>query len=211
MKQPTTETASQQAADIGTPIIKALNYLYPVSDEIAAYMNSHVRLRTIRKSKYLLKSGTVCEYVYFVVKGALRGVIKDGSKEITTWITAENEFVTSITSFDLQIPALENIQALEDCELLEMSFSDFQNLYLELPEFNIIGRKLLESYYRDAEGRAYIVRLSKAEYRYNHFLKMHERLANRIPLKYIASYIGITLETLSRVRKKLSTQTKNKV
>ena len=89
MKQPTTETAQQKTAALGLPIITALNYLYPVSEEIAAYMNSHVQLRTIRKAKYLLKSGMVCNYVYFVLKGALRGVIKDGSKEITTWITAE--------------------------------------------------------------------------------------------------------------------------
>lgn len=80
-----------------------------------------------------------------------------------------------------------------------------QELYNQYPEFNITGRKILQHYYRDAEARAYIVRLTSAEKKYNHFIEKYNHLANRIPLKYIASYLGITIETLSRVRKKIST------
>jgi CRP-like cAMP-binding protein len=190
--------------NIAAPLINMLNYLHPVSAELAQYFNDHIYACNFRKGRLLLKAGENCEHIYFVKKGVLRGYAKEGSKEITTWITAENELVTSITALNLDVPALENIQALEDCDLLCMKSSDMQQLYTELPEFNTIGRKLLERYYRDAEGRAFIVRLTKAEYKYNYFLKMHGNLANRVPLKYIASYIGMTLETLSRVRKKIS-------
>lgn len=190
--------------NISAPIVHILNYLHPVNPRIIEYFNKHIYPCNFRKGKLLLKAGEKCDHVYFILKGAIRGFVKEGGREITTWITAENEFVTSITSYDLDTPAIENMQALEDCQMLCMKFADMQELYEIEPEFNIHGRKLLQRYYRDAEGRAFIVRLTKAEYKYNYFLKMHGGLANRVPLKYIASYIGITLETLSRVRKKIS-------
>ena len=99
---------------------------------------------------------------------------------------------------------MENMQAIENCELLALTWSDFQNLYIRFPEFNTVARKLLQKYYQDAEGRAFIARITNAENKYRLFLTSYGHLANRIPLKYIASFLGITLETLSRVRKKLS-------
>jgi CRP-like cAMP-binding protein len=96
------------------------------------------------------------------------------------------------------------MQAIENCEMLALTYSDFQDLYIKFPEFNIVARKLLQKYYQDAERRAFIARVTKAEKKYRLFLTRYGHLANRIPLKYIASFLGITLETLSRVRKKLS-------
>jgi CRP-like cAMP-binding protein len=185
-------------------LIAVLNYFNPVSDGITAYFEKHVIPLRLQKGDMLLQAGTVCEHFYFIKSGAVRGFMIVDQKDITTWITVENELVTSITSLDLEIPALENIQAIEDCELLALKNTDMQKLYQQFPEFNITGRKLLQQYYRDAEGRAYIVRLSSAEDKYNYFIDKYNHLSNRIPLKYIASYIGITVETLSRVRKKLS-------
>jgi CRP-like cAMP-binding protein len=112
--------------------------------------------------------------------------------------------VTSIFSLDNPAQSIENIQALENCELLALSFDSLNELYIRFPEFNLIARKLLQRYYADAERRAFIARLTKAENKYRHFLLLHQPLANRIPLKYIASYLGMTLETLSRVRKKFT-------
>ena len=98
------------------------------------------------------------------------------------------------------------MQALEDCEMLTLTLADLENLYLQFPEFNIVTRKLLERYYQDAEGRAFIARLTNAENKYTQFLAKYGHLSNRIPLKYIASFLGMTLETLSRVRKRLSSK-----
>jgi CRP-like cAMP-binding protein len=185
-------------------VITVLRSFHPFSNQVAEYLQQHTFSCSFGKGKLLLKAGNISSYVYFIKKGMVRGFVKEDNKEITTWITAENEMVTSITSFDLQTPALENMQAIEDCDLIGMSFDDLQNLYITFPEFNIVGRKLLEHYYRDAEGRAFISRLTNAESKYTHFLTMHSHLANRAPLKYIASYLGIAEETLSRVRKKIS-------
>ena len=189
-------------------VIETLDYFYPLSEGIKDYFRRHSYSCSFRKGKLLLKAGQLCEHIYFIKKGAVRGFIKEGTKDITTWITAENEVVSSISALDERQPAMENMQAIENCELIALTWADFQNLYIKFPEFNIVARKVLQKYYQDAEGRAFIARLTKAENKYRVFITRYGHLANRIPLKYIASFLGITLETLSRVRKRLSLKRK---
>ncbi|MES2431475.1 MAG: Crp/Fnr family transcriptional regulator [Bacteroidota bacterium] len=184
------------------PLLQMVNYFHPVSKKIQQYVTEHCYPYTIKRGKTLLKAGEICKNIYFINKGVLRGFIKEERKDITTWITIENEMVTAISSFNLQVPAIETIQALEDCELFGMSYTDLQNLYTQFPEYNIVGRKVYEKYYLDAEIRALIARINKAEKKYDYFLKVHHSLANRVPLKFIASYLGMSLETLSRIRSK---------
>lgn len=196
---------SPSAPDI-TPLLTVLNYFHPLTPEMESFLKAHVTAMSVRKRKLLLKEGNHCEHVYFIVKGAVRGFTREGQKDITTWIVVENELVSSILSLNRQEPSIENIQVLENSELLVIRNEDLQRMYEEMPAFNYVARKLLQHYYADAERRAFIARLTKAENKYRHFLRHHEPLANRIPLKYIASYLGMTLETLSRVRKKFSSR-----
>jgi len=203
MENTSTRRKTEASATV-EPLFRALNYFHPLHEDVEEYLSNHVFPCRFSKGKLLLKAGQVCDHVYFIKKGVARGFIKEGPKDITTWITAENELVTSISGLDNNEPSLENMQAIEDCELLAISNDDVQDLYQQFPEFNIVIRKLLQQYYRDAEGRAFIVRLTSAESKYKHFLKHQSYLVNRIPLKYVASFLGITIETLSRVRKKIS-------
>lgn len=196
-------TNQKRSPDISS-VIAALEYFHPLSRGVKDYLQKHSYSCSFRKGKLLLKTGQVCEHIYFITKGAVRGFIKEGKKDITTWITVENEVVSSIYAIDSRTPAMENMQAIENCELIALTYDDFQNLYIEFPEFNIVARKVLQKYYQDAEGRAFIARLTKAENKYRLFIMRYGHLVNRIPLKYIASFLGVTLETLSRVRKKLS-------
>lgn len=185
-----------------TALIQGLSYFHPVSEEVREYFEQHTFPCTVKKNELLLKAGAICNYIYFIKEGILRGFIREGEKDITTWITAENELVTAIPSLNKQCPSREYIQAVEDCELLAMSYADLETLYEVHWEFNIVGRKLLQKYYEDAEGRAFVVRLTTAETKYNYFLKNYQHLAYRVPVKHIASFLGITKETLSRVRQK---------
>ncbi|HLZ89605.1 MAG TPA: Crp/Fnr family transcriptional regulator [Puia sp.] len=208
MNQPEPQGSGKEHAptpDI-TPLLTVLNYFHPLTSEMEAFLRTHVTGLTVRKRKLLLKEGSFCEHVYFIVRGAVRGFTREGQKDITTWIVVENELVSSILSLNSHEPSVENIQVLENSELLVISREDLERMYRELPEFNVVARKLLQHYYADAERRAFIARLTKAENKYRHFLLHHEPLSNRIPLKYIASYLGMTLETLSRVRKKFSSR-----
>lgn len=188
------------------PLLDALHYFHPLSTAITAYLKSHTISKISAKKTLLLKPGVICQHLYFIKKGAVRGFIKDGKREITTWITVENELVTSIAGLTVQAPSREYIQCIEDCDLIALRIADLNNLYEQHPESNIVVRKLLQRYYLDAENRAFLTRLPKADMRYQHLLNTHGHLANRIPLTYIASYLGITLETLSIVRKNLSKQ-----
>ncbi len=187
-------------------VLTILNYFHPVSERIVKFLTEHAYSIFFNKGELLLEEGQVCEHIYFIRKGVVRGFIKEGKRDITTWITAEGEMVSSILSFEEKGSAIENMQAIEDCEMLVLTLVDLEKMYEEFPEFNIIGRKLLQQYYSDAEGRAFIARLTNAETKYKQFLTRYSHFANRIPLTYIASFLGITLETLSRVRRKLSTR-----
>jgi cAMP-binding proteins - catabolite gene activator and regulatory subunit of cAMP-dependent protein kinases len=187
-----------------SPFIALARNIYPISVEARDYINQKTFLYRIRKNELLVASGNVCPNIYLIRKGVLRSFVKEGIKEITTWIAGEHELVTSITSLGLQQPARENIQAIEDCELFGLSNDDLEYLYDHFPEMNYVGRKLLEKYYRDAEERAFIARLTEATAKYKHFVVTKNELLTRVPLKYIASYLGVTLETLSRIRSKLS-------
>lgn len=198
--------SAQQQSDAGSSLFNVLSAIYPVSAEAIAYAKSKIQLLQISKGSLLVQSGEHCDHLYFVNKGVLRGFVKQGVKDITTWITAENELVTSISSYYQQIPSIENIEALEDCILVSIHRDDMQYLYTNHPEVNTIVRIILEKYYQDAEERAYICRLTEATSKYHRFINTKSQLLNRIPLKYIASYLGMTLETLSRIRSRLTHQ-----
>ena len=119
----------------------------------------------------LVKSGEVCHHVFFIVKGALRGYMKEEDRDITTWISIDNEVVTSISGLNDQAPSIENIQAIEHSDLVVISHTDLETLYNDYPDFNIVGRKLLQRYYQDAERRAFIARIPGTENRYQYFVR----------------------------------------
>lgn len=188
------------------PLFQMLNTFHPVGQGVKQHLLKNVYFRNVPKGRYLLQDGEICHSLYFIKKGLLRGFIKENNKEITTWFAIENEMAAAIRSFLLQIATIENIQAVEDCELLAIDFSDLNKMYQKYPSFNIIGRKITEFHYTSADIRAYITRLHDAKKKYALFLESYSHLANRVQLTHVASFLGITIETLSRVRAKTSTR-----
>jgi CRP-like cAMP-binding protein len=190
------------------PILQVFNSFHPIGKGVERFLLKHCYCIDLTKEKYLLRNGEKCDSVYFVKKGLLRGFVKENNKEITTWFALENEMVAALTTFVMQLPAQENIQAIEDCELVALTIADLDRLYIKYPSFNVIGRKVMELYYVLAENRAYICRLHDADRKYELFLQYFSHFANRVKLTYIASFLGITIETLSRVRAKVSSRKK---
>jgi CRP-like cAMP-binding protein len=176
--------------------------MYPINDAIMEFMNTRTTFKKVNKGKFLLKPGEYCKDYYFIHKGILRSYIKYGEKEITIWINPEGEITTSIRSIAGGRISDEYIQVIENAELIVIPFDAMRELYDTFPEMNKVGRMLLEEYYAASEERVYIARLPNAYARYQHFINSRPELLNRIPLKYVASYLGITLETLSRLRAK---------
>lgn len=157
---------------------------------------------TVPKKHKLLIESEKCDTIYFIVKGAIRifYLNKDGM-ETNTWFLFENELAISVYSFFASQPSLEYVETLEDCTLITLKKSKLDWLYQTFVEFNVIGRKLTEYYYIRNEAQANGLRMLSAKERYELLFKAQPQLFQRISLGHIASYLGISAETLSRIRK----------
>lgn len=171
-----------------------------VSSQVEKYIQKNFYFRQIKKLDHIIEPGQPNDFLFFIIKGVVRGYIKSGAKEITTWINEEGEIVGSIRNFGLNQASEEYLQALEKTDVLVLPIDSIQYLYDHFPETNRIGRLIIEENYRDAEERAFICRLPQAEERYRRFVHFRGGLVNRIPLKFIANYLNMNLETLSRIR-----------
>jgi len=184
-----------------------LNYfssLCPITSGFIQEIEKNVDALLIKKNKYILSPIDNNDYVFFVVSGVVRGFIKEGNKEITTWISLGNEFIGAIQHPDANTePSIEYLQALENSELVAIPHLLIDELYASYQETNVIGRKILALQYHAASERAIIARIPSAERRYEKFLEMNSFDISRVPLRCIASYLGMRLETLSRIRSKL--------
>ncbi|WP_412468434.1 Crp/Fnr family transcriptional regulator [Pedobacter sp. KLB.chiD] len=186
-----------------SPLIDIFKKFHPINDEIESRINQHTFPVSYKKNKYLVSPLDRNKFLFLIVKGVVRGFIKDGDNEITTWIAKENEVVGTIRNLWVESESEEYLQALEDVDLIAIPHVLSEYLYENFTEANIIGRKMMEIYYRSAEERAYLCRISSAEKRYKRFLDSFPDLINRVSLKYIASFLAIRLETLSRIRSKI--------
>lgn len=149
----------------------------------------------------LIKTGFVAKKIFFVEKGAIRSYyLKDGN-EIATWFTFENEFITSFYSFISNEPCHETIELLEDSILHALTFDDLNALTIQYPEINHLYRKVLELNFIKQE-RKLNERFDSAKDKYENLISNYPEILKRVPLGYIASYLGITQSTLSRIRRK---------
>ncbi len=201
MKQSSSYNQRRQAAV--DQLLQVLQQLHPLTPAMQEYFREKVFLSFYDRGALVVEQHHTCEHYCFISSGALRGFVKHADKEITTWMSVENELVTSIYSLHQRMPALENIQAVEPSWLLQLKVEEMEALYRLHPDFNISGRILLQQYYRDAELRSYLARIPDAEQKYRFFRKQYAHLDQRMPLKLIASYLGIRHETLSRIRKRV--------
>lgn len=186
--------------DKHSPLVAYLNSFVPISKEVISLIDDQTFPMKISRGKLLLKPGSVADKLYFIIKGVIQGYITEDGKQITTWINDENEIVGSIRTLGTNNLCTEYLQALEDCELVAIPVMFTEFIFDNFPETNVLGRRLWEYNYKGAEERAYIGRISSAERKYEYFMETQPNLINRVPLKYIASFLGMTQETLSRVR-----------
>ena len=156
-----------------------------------------------RKNDWLVREGKICRHLYFLEKGALRGFYQAEDKEITHWFSFATDFVTSFHSFITQQPAVENIRLLENSVLWSISKATLNRLLADYPELERVLRKAYENYYIRLEERFVNAQFKTAAERYQELLDQTPHIIERVPLGYIASYLGISQETLSRVRSKL--------
>jgi len=179
-----------------------LTSIHPLSEGLVNHLAKTLRTKSISKKQYLLKAGHISRQICFIEKGLLRCFYEQGEAEVSSWFMKEGDVIISVESFFKQVPSYEIIQALEDCTVYYISYEQLMYAYMNFVEFNFVGRILTEKYYTLCEQRLYSLRMHKAVERYNDLLQNDPEIIQRVPSKYVASYLGISLETLSRVKSK---------
>jgi CRP/FNR family transcriptional regulator, anaerobic regulatory protein len=158
---------------------------------------------TVSKGKYLLIEGKQCNKLSFVQSGLLRiYTVTDEGKEVTQWISEKGFFTGDISSFIFNSPSKVSIQALTDVELSSISNTDYNNIGNKVAFWHEFERKFIISCFIMMEERVMRHLSMTAEERYNYFFNQNPELFNQVPLQYIASMLGMTPETFSRIRKK---------
>ncbi len=160
------------------------------------------RLKPIKKGELLLLQGQVCRHIFFVSKGCLRlYYIADGI-ETTVWFSFENNSAIELSSFLSEDPSDYFIEAIEDSEILSLSKSELTKLYEKHPEIEGIIRVFWEDVILNLLKRFTALQKDTAEKRYLNLMN-HPQYLQRIPQKYLASYIGVTPTSLSRIRRNI--------
>lgn len=156
------------------------------------------------KNAIILKSGQVEDYLYFVEKGMLRFYIEKGEKEITFDFAFEGNFTSGYSSFLTRKPAPYFIQALVATSIWRISYTDLQEVYKCNEQGQRIGRLAAEQLFIRKTARELSFLTQSAEERYLHLLHEQPQYIQQIPLKYLATYIGITPQALSRIRQRIN-------
>ncbi|MEL7123626.1 MAG: Crp/Fnr family transcriptional regulator, partial [Bacteroidota bacterium] len=151
----------------------------------------------------LLEEGKICRYLYFLESGVLRFFYTENGLEHTQYFTYPPYFFTAQDSFSSQLPAKQAIHVLKKAKLRRVSLKNLQRLYAEVPAWNGLMRKVILEVSLATQDLLAEANTQTAEWRYKGIIKEEPQLLQDVPLKYIASYLGISPESLSRIRKKL--------
>ncbi|GAB3204316.1 CRP-like cAMP-binding protein [Pontibacter aydingkolensis] len=182
-------------------IIGLLATQHPVSEELQNEFYKHAIAIQLEEGEHLLYHGQLCQYMYFIREGALMAYSLHNHKKITTYISVENEFVSSLSGLYGEEPSREAIIAVEPTLVLGVHTDVLQEWYQRFFDLNFIIRKVYENYYRDAQERSHIVRVGNAQERYLYFVQSKPGYIDRLPLESVASFLDMKPETLSRIRK----------
>lgn len=182
-------------------VVQLLSSVYPMSEALIQEFYANIIALNLQKNEVLVEEGCICHYMYFIKKGALMGRATHNGKQIVTYISVENEFVSSISGLFGDNVSKEAIVAVEDVSLLAMHYDTLQRLFLSHFDLNFLFRVMVEQYYKDAQERTYIVRVGNAKERYLYFIKNKPGYLERLPLECVASLLDVKPLTLIKIQK----------
>ena len=184
---------------------KKFNEITPLTHEEEEMIKPYLQPKKIRKKQYLLQESDVCKYIAFVEKGALRAytVSEKGAEHIIQF-AIEGWLISDMYSFLTGEPATYNIEAIENSELLLTSKAAHEELLQKLPKYETYTRTQITGAYIAMQRRLTSIISLTLEERYNYFTSLYPDIIQRVPQHMIASFMGLTPETLSRVRNRLA-------
>lgn len=186
-------------------LIKYLSSNLNINEEEILLLANDYPIKKVVKDEFLLRANEFSKYTYFIEKGLLRQYSIDSKgKEHTISFAPENWFVSDRESIYFNASSAYYIQALEDSEIVMIDEDFIKNLSIKIPAFTEFNNKLLHNHIRHLQNRIHMLLSSNAEERYLEFVAMYPDILLRVPQTMVASYLGITPESLSRVRKELA-------
>lgn len=182
-------------------LIALFNAIAPLSAPLEEYLRSLLRPRYVSRKEILMREGEIAKQIYFIEKGLVRSYYWIEDEEVCSWFMKEGDIFVSVQSFFFQAPSYETIEAMEEGIIWGISYNQLQYAYHHLPEFNYHRGVILEKYYGLSEQRHYITRRQTAYKRYVSLMEREQYLLQRVPAKYLASYLGITEGTFSHIKR----------
>ncbi len=183
--------------------LNVIQQITPLSQKEKDLLSDALIIRQIPKKFDIVEIGKISREVYFINKGCLQLFYNKDGEDATIFLATENMFLGTFTSFLTQQPSLEGLRSLEECELLVLPKSALENLYETMPKMNLIIRKILEQRFLSAQSIVTSFVLNKPEERYLQMLEKRPELFQRVPQHILATFLGITPVSLSRIRKRI--------
>jgi CRP-like cAMP-binding protein len=187
-----------------TQLLKLFNELVTLTSEEEEIVRSSFKPYTLKKGDYFLKADQTNEYIGFIRKGLVRYFVYKNEEEATFEFAKEFEFIADYQSFSLNRASLQNIQAIEDCDLLVVNYRDVQHFFNSTTNGNLLGRLVIEHRFDVMVNQLLSIYMQNQEERYTHFIATYSELSQRIPQYLIASYVGIKPQSLSRIRRRFA-------
>lgn len=185
-------------------ISKLLNSFLKINDEDSQLFLSKLVKEVIKANAVLIKTNQKVNKIYFIESGLLRTYFLSDGKEISTYFACDNQLITSYAGFLTQKPSFEFLEAIEDSIVYSITYENILALYSQNFSFESLGKILAEQNYLCVIERTYYLQAMSAKEKYLYFIEKYDkRIVLKVPQKHIASYLGITPETLSRVRKEI--------
>ncbi len=156
----------------------------------------------LKKGDFFLKAHEACNQLSFIEEGLFRFFAGTKTHEVTQWIASPGYFITDLSGFIFDTPARWTIQALSDAHIYTIRKSKYKEIPLFVPEWSTLEKQFIIHCFNTLENRVFSHLSMSAEERYLSFFQQHKELFNQVPLQYIASMLGMTPETFSRIRKK---------
>ena len=184
-------------------LIQHLCQYADLNEEEMDYLKVHIPVQTFKKGDYLLKQGQLSQAFYYIISGCVRLFYEVGEEERTAFFYTETQFVSSYESFVRDVPSKHNLQCIEETSLAIISKENAYTILDTFPKFEFISRVLQEEELIIYQNIIASFITLTPEQRYLNLMENYPELFRRIPQHYLATYIGVKAESLSRIRKRL--------